>query len=207
VQSIREVVWECLTTSRSTTTVAYRQRHSVDNTQPLYLYRDENGDWCVGRYLLVGSSPSGLLNRTKSDSVPSTNWLYYDGEEMQSDPELTVSTSLPSICPVINISLHGAAARVQPRAGGEYRPTGEWSAGHPVFFNGHRYLCVMPGRTVWSVGTSPHSTVSKLQSGSVTWCPTSPRAALNQRVNMSSWQYSDSGDWQDGENGALILLT
>jgi len=184
---------------------AYRQRHSVANTQPQYLYRNDYGYWCVSDKL--GDSSCGLLNRT-SDTVPSINWLYWNSKEgWSSDPELTVSTSLPSVCPVIKISLSGAAARAEPRAGGEYRPTGEWSAGHPVFFNGHRYLCVMPGRTVWSVGTSPHSTVSKLQSGSVTWCPTSPRAALNQRVNMSSWQYSDSGDWQDGENGALILLT
>ena len=100
---------------------AYRQRHSVANTQPNYLYRSDFGTWCVAKEL--GSSSHGLLYSTKSDKVPvpSINWLYADGEgKWQSDPELTISTSLPSVCPVINISLHGAAAREQSRAEGEY---------------------------------------------------------------------------------------
>jgi len=109
---------------------AYTQRDFVANTQPYYLYRNDYGDWCVGEEL--GSSSSlALLNRTKSDTVPSTNWLYNDGKGgWLSDPELTVSTSLPSVCQVINISLHGAAARAWSSAGGEYIPTGEWSVGH-----------------------------------------------------------------------------
>ena len=132
---------------------AYRQRHSGTKTKPNYLYRDEYDGWCVGKEL--GSSSSiGLLNKTKSDTLPSTNWLYFNGKgqgNWQSDPELTLSTSLPSVCPVIKISLHGTAAKRYPRAGGEYRPTGGWSCGHPVFRNGDRYLCVVPWGTAWSV--------------------------------------------------------
>ena len=107
---------------------------------------------------------------------------------------------------MINISLHGAAARAQPRAGGEYRPTGEWSAGHPVFSNGEKYLCVRPGKTSWSVSFIPDSKGAVLQSGSVTWCPTSPRAALSHRFNQSSWQYSDGEVWKDGDIRVYIFL-
>ena len=45
-------------------------------------------------------------DRTKSDTEPSTNWLYADGTRgWHSDPMLTVNTSLPSVCPAIKISL------------------------------------------------------------------------------------------------------
>ena len=176
---------------------AYRQRHTVANTQPQYLYKSDVGAWCVGS-VLGESSSLGLLNRTKSDTVPSTNWLYYDGKDWSSDPMLTVSTSLPSVCPAIKISLHGAAARAQPWCGGEFRHAGDWSAGHPVYSNGHMYLCVGPGRTSWAVRPSPDSKDAGLQSGSVTWCPADDRAAINDRLNRSSWQYGDSG-WHDGD--------
>ena len=42
---------------------AYRQRHSVANTKPQYLYKSKRGDWCVGEEL--GGSTLGLLNKTK----------------------------------------------------------------------------------------------------------------------------------------------
>ena len=187
---------------------AYRQRHTVANkllaffvgtyTQPQYLYKDEDGDWCVGEEL-GGSSSLGLLNRTKTDSVPNTDWLYGDGKEWTSDPKLTVSTSLPSVCPEINISLHGAAARAQSRAGGEYKPTGEWSSGHPVFSNGELYLRVRSRGTAWYVSSRPESGYARSRSGSVTWCPTNPRAAFSHRDNIRSWQYADSGAWHDGD--------
>ena len=200
---------------------AYIQRHSVANTQPYFLYRDDSGDWCVS--VVLGSSSCFLRNKTQSDSVPCNNWQYFGfggwksrwKGRWKSDPEMTASTSLPSVCPVINISLHGAAARAQPRAGGEYRPTGEWSAGHPVFSNGDLYLCVRPGLTGWSVRDSPDNLGAKLVSGCVTWCPTSPRAALShrdsqyfdydtlawQRDNQRSWQYFDYDTlgWQEGD--------
>jgi len=177
---------------------AYRQRHSVANPQPQYLYRDEDGDWCVSYKL--GSSLVSLLNRTKIDTVPSTNWLHAYGKDAygkarrgwSSDTELTISTSLSSISPVINISLQGETASENERAlQGEYKPTGEWSAGHPVYGRyGRFYLCVKAGRTSWSVSSSLDNTEVILQSGSVAWCPTSLR---------SSWQYWKYGEWHDGE--------
>ena len=42
---------------------AYRQRHSVANPQPRYLYRNENGYWYVG-YELGSSYSYYLLNTT-----------------------------------------------------------------------------------------------------------------------------------------------
>ena len=100
-------------------------------------------------------------------------------------------------CPVMNISLYGAAS--WSRAGGEYRPTGEWSAGHPVFSNGDKYLCVRPGKAVWSVRDSPDSEYGVLKSGSVTWCPTSPEAAISHRDNISSWRYKEWHQWRGGK--------
>ena len=186
---------------------AYRQRHTVANTQPGYLYKDDGGAWCVGP-VLGESSLRGLLNRTKSDTVPSTNWLRADGKGgWPSDPMLTVSTSLPSVCPAIKISLHGAAARAQPGSGGEFRHAGDWSAGHPVYSNGHKYLCVKPGKTVWGVTYSLDSKGGGLQSGSVTWCPADDRAAISQRLNRSSWQYGDHSGWHDMMVADMEILT
>ena len=185
---------------------AYRQRHSVAGTQPCpcFLYR-EDGDWVVGPVL--GGEDCELLNSTRSDSVPTNNWLYVDyDEEWQSDPEITVTTSHPSVCGLISISLHGAAATAQPETGGEYRATGDWSAGRPVFSNGLRYLSVGPGWSQWYVTDTLDSSVrARLESACVTWCPASPRAAVSHsrrfHGNMkkqSSWKYwnniYDKGD-------------
>ena len=81
---------------------AYRQRHTIPRTHPKYLYKHDGGDWCVGEEL--GDAPRYLKNTTPSDSVPPNNWQYGEGY-WQSDPELTVTTSLPSVCEVIRISL------------------------------------------------------------------------------------------------------
>ena len=82
---------------------AYKQRHTVAGTQPYYLYRDDRGDWRVGKEL--GRLTRALKNSTRSDSVPTNNWLYADGG-WKSDPELTMTSSHPSVCGVITISLH-----------------------------------------------------------------------------------------------------
>lgn len=180
---------------------AYRQRHTVAGTQPWYLYKrvGVGGNWGVGEEL--GGSAIGLWNKTRSDSVPTNNWQYSHDRKWKSDPELTVTTSLPSVCGVIRISLHGAAATAQPETGGDYRPTGDWRAGRPVFSNGLTYLCVMPGGTVWGVRDRPDSDWqgTRLRSVCVTWCPASPRAAVSHRVNISSWRYLKYIDWHEGD--------
>ena len=33
----------------------------------------------------------------------------------------------------------------------------------------------------------------------VTWCPSSPKAALSQSDKQSSWQYDNGRDWRDGD--------
>ena len=141
---------------------AYRQRHTVADTQPRYLYRNYHGNWLVGEELGGSAgglqSPTvtpwwssvvfgGLLNGTKSPTVPPDNWQYYAGSKggWQSDAELTRSSYLPSVCETVQISLGGAAARAHPSAAGDFRATGDWSAGRPVFSNGLTYLCVRPG--------------------------------------------------------------
>ena len=175
---------------------AYRQRHSVAGTQPWYLYRADSGNWRVGGEL--GGSYPVLLNRARSYSLPTNNWLYSYGE-WKSDPEMTVTTSHPSVCGVITISLHGAAATAQPETGGEYRATGDWSAGRPVFSNGVTYLCVKPGGTKWGVTDSPDGGLVRLRSRGVTWCPASPRAALSHSKNRSSWKYRNDSRYCEGD--------
>ena len=136
---------------------AYRQKHSVPGTQPYYLYRTDSGNWRVDEEL--GGLSFNLQNRTRSDSVPTNNWLYYDYDSKggwKSDPEMSVTTSHPSVCGVITISQHGEAT-AQPETGGKYRATGDWRAGRPVFSNGVRYLCVVPRGTRWCVRDSPDS--------------------------------------------------
>ena len=131
--------------------------------------------------------------------MPSNNWEYYD-HEWQPDPSLTVTTTHPPVCGVIRISLHGAAARAQAETGGEYRATGDWRAGRPVFSNGLTYLSVRPGWAEWGVTDTPDSDEARLVSGCVTWCLASPRAALSHRFNTSSWRYSDDNyDWREGD--------
>ena len=116
----------------------------------------------------------------------------------QIDPEITVTTSLPSVCGVIRISLHGAAATAQPETGGEYRATGDWSAGRPVFSNGLTYLSIWPGGTGWWITDSPDSYWHpRLKSGCVTWCPASPRPAVSQ--NQSSRRYWNNTGYLDGD--------
>merc|ERR1719436_1905019 len=111
---------------------AYRQRHTATLAgKPLYLYRAEPGIWCVGREL--GGASVGLVNKTNSSSVPTDNWLCSTEYSWQPDPQMSVTTSLSSVCGLISITLLGAAARVQPETGGEYRATGAWSGGRPVF--------------------------------------------------------------------------
>ena len=91
---------------------------------------------------------------------------------------------------VIRISLHGAAARAQYETREEYRPMGDWSAERPVFSNGVTYLCVTPEYTVWMVTDTPdYDGDIRLESGCVTWCPASPRAAVSYSDNVSSWRY------------------
>ena len=87
---------------------AYTQRHSGGN--PLYLYRDDKGYWYV--CLELGNSSVGhvLLNKTQCDFELTTNWLYYSYDNWSSDPELPTSISLPSVKPMIKISLDGVAA-------------------------------------------------------------------------------------------------
>jgi len=177
---------------------AYRQRHTVAG-EPLYLYRAQPGEWRVGRKL--GGSAVGLLNRTDSHSVPTSNWLYDAEHGWQSDPELTITTSLPSVCGVISISLLGAAATAHPSCGGKYRATGDWSAGRPVFSNGTRYLRVRPGWNHWEVTDQvkkESSSRSKIKSSSATLCPASHKSG-----SWSYWEY-----WTYNSNGnAYIRLT
>merc|ERR1711874_298109 len=158
---------------------AYRQRHTVAG-EPLYLYRAQPGEWRVGRKL--GGSALGLLNRTNCHSVPTSNWLYDAEHGWQSDPELTITTSLPSVC-------------------GKYRATGDWSAGRPVFSNGSRYLRVRPGWNHWEVTDQvkkESSSRSKIKSSSATLCP-----ASHQSGSWSYWEY-----WTYNGNGnAYIRLT
>ena len=178
---------------------AYRQRHTVAGTQPYYLYRDEEGDWIVGPEL--GGTSCCLLNTTKNETVPRKNWLYAvdDDDDWVPDPKLNLSSSLPSVCGDINISLDGPAASAKPETEGEYRPTADWRAGHPVFSNGVTYLTVVPRCSKWQVTYSPESDVATLQSGSVSWCPASTRAALSFSDNQSLWQYSYNGLWHNGD--------
>jgi len=177
---------------------AYRQRHTVAG-EPLYLYRAEPGEWCVGRKL--GGSAVGLVNRTNSDSVPTTNWLYDAEDGWQSDPQLTITTSLPSVCGVISISLLGAAATAHPGYEGKYKATKDWSAGRPVFSNGTKYLRVRPGWNHWEVTDQvkkENSSRSKIKSSSATLCPASHKSG-----SWSYWEY-----WTYNSNGnAFIRLT
>ena len=124
-----------------------------------------------------------------------------------------MTTVLPSVCGVITISLHGAAAAAHPKTGGEYRATGDWSAGRPVFSNGVTYLYVVPGGTEVGVADRPDSGLWRLRSGCVTWCPASPRATFSHRDNQSSWEYYDKDfedddyDDRDGWRGGDIRVT
>ena len=67
---------------------AYKQKHTIAGPMQHFLFRQDNGDWCVSKKL-GSSSEIGLLNRTKSDSVPETNWLYFNGKDWLQDPKLT----------------------------------------------------------------------------------------------------------------------
>ena len=63
-----------------------------------------------------------LLNRTQSDFVQTTNWLYYSDDNWSSDPKLTISTSLPSVSPMIKISLMEQQPEYSPGLGGSTDP-------------------------------------------------------------------------------------
>merc|ERR1711953_80383 len=170
---------------------AYRQRHTATLAgDPLYLYRAEPGKWRVGGQL--GGSSTVLVNKTESNFVPSNNWVFYTGDSWQSDPEITVTTSLP-VCGVITITLVGAAATAQPETEGKYRATGLWSAGRPVFSNGATYLRVRPGTARWEVTDQVKKfSQSKVLSTAASWCPASVRAGTWKYWDY--WTYNGSGN-------------
>jgi len=177
---------------------AYRQRHTAATVagEPLYLYRAEPGIWCVGPDL--GGPSTGLANRTNSGSVPPDNWLCSTEYSWQSDPTMSLATSLPSVCGMINITLLGAAAKA-PETEGKYSATGQWSAGRPVFSNGRTYLRVRPGANQWEVTDQVKKlTKSKILSSSATTsCPASNRAG--------TWKYWDYWTFNGNGNAQIWL--
>ena len=133
--------------------------------------------------------------------MPSHNWLRGDrtskDKEWQLYPELKLSTSLPSVCGVIKISLHGEIAREMPGVAGEYRPT----AGGPVLKKGVRAL--WRGWYEWIVHTDGPDRLDVLLSGCVNWCPASYTPAVD-RDEKRKWRYEDTGiEWI----GSYIRLT
>ena len=113
---------------------AYRQVHNVSETKANYIFKSDSGNWLAGEEL-GNSSYVYLKNSNSSPAPPRSGWQYWDGSEWRSDPDLsivTISDTSTHICPVINISARGAAAKKQPDALGQFTLTNQFSAGRPV---------------------------------------------------------------------------
>ena len=182
---------------------AYRQVHDINETDPHYLYKYDDGDWQIGEEL--GGSSAGLYNTNSSPAPPRSGWKYWNGDEWRSDTELTakpISDTSTLICPVININASGIAEEKSSDYMGQFTLTSKFSAGHPVYANTRgKKLRVHPGFSVWGVGDSVESGDDGIHSGGAgTLCPASARSRYNKRDNYDSWQYVDDNfEWQDGD--------
>ena len=182
---------------------AYRQVHNVIATKSYYLYKYDTGAWHVSDEL--GDSGGGLFNSNTSPAPPRSGWQYWEvniGED-RADPNLsivTISDTSTRICPIINISARGAAARKVPDYLGRFTITNQFSAGRPVYRNNRgKYLRVLPGTPDWSVSDNVVTDDQRIWSGAAAGlCPASDRSRYNKRRNINSWQYWDNG-WRDGD--------
>ena len=133
--------------------------------------------------------PSNRLFKIYKDpSQTKTIWISFVYYVVQP----IILSSLPSVRPEVFISLddplNSLAAKAEPRAGGAFKPTGEWSCGHPVFSDGALYLCCVPGDSGWSLRLSPDdSDPAILPSGLVIWGTPSPRAVTeNEKIRSEN---------------------
>ena len=66
-----------------------------------------------------------------------------------------------------------------------------------VYFNGHAYLRVPTGYTVWIVHAEKDSGVGGILSGRATTCPCSNEAGPSRKMGWDWWQYAvNSVDWK-----------
>ena len=166
----------------------YRQRDTVEGGESLYLYRATNGMWAVGLDL---EGEVGISSTLESDSVPSEGWECYDGGQWLQDPGLTVTRGPLSPCDSVKLELRGEALQSQSHCGGVYLPTGDWSAGHPVFKHSLRERYLSVGWRGWRVTMALASRCSILDSRATAWCPADPRASRSLWSGRYSWIHSD----------------
>lgn len=180
----------------------YRQLSTV-NGEPIYLYKDDEGDWLASNEL--GLNGGELLNTNKSPTPPRSGWYFGDGSEFNSDrliSVVSVSDSSDILCPVITISATSReAARRVSNYLGQFRFTGGFSQGRPIYRNFYnKYLFVHPDYPNWGVADSLDTGVDHIHSGSAPdLCPASARSAYNSIWNAKSWTWRVGDTLTDGE--------
>ena len=134
----------------------------------MVIYRRKKGDWVIGPGL---GGTRALENASKTESVPLTGWMFFDGDKIRDDPELKISPDQPPACGEITISASGDAAVEQSECVGVYTPTQMFSAGRRVFKHQtqERYLYVRPlafNFTGWKVKSTDGAKEARLVQGS-----------------------------------------
>ena len=183
----------------------FSQLNDVDTEgEPYKIYKHVGGGWRAGPVL--GDTACGLLNSSTTATVPESGWQYGDGTgTWPHDAGLRVTRVgdySPLLCGTITISATGEAARVRGDCMGEFHPNGQFSAGRQVFHcqETGKYLTVRPGRAGWGVCDSVNSEADGVASGCAPGlCPALSRAAVNDRVNIKSWQYAFNGQRHNAE--------
>ena len=132
----------------------YKQVTTEENAAPRYLYQEVNNQqWMVGP--VPGKSDGWLLNRMKSETVPSSGWLWGDGKSWHDDPSIRVTPGkLPSLCDTIIITGKGEVTNKQPKSLGTFSKTEKWFNGKPVWINSESgYYLNSDNDSRWSVGS------------------------------------------------------
>ena len=96
-----------------------------ENYKPRYLYPVDDV-WCVSETL--GEKKEGLFlkNPTKSQTLPTTGWMYSNGKSWTADPSLVISPGPLTLCKSLTATSDSL---------GEFSRTELWWNGKPVFRN------------------------------------------------------------------------
>ena len=183
----------------------YKQFHTGTDGTQIFMYRDDHGYWMASEKLGANGSPDSgyLCNTIKSSRPPRSGWQYSNNgwptDHLMSAVSVTNMTEL--ICPVITISATVRATRKLPFYLGQYRVSGQYSCGKPVYTNSYnKYLSVSPGNVDWTVADDMDMSDAVIRSGSAPGlCPASARSSYNKRRGQTSWQWWDGDQWRQGE--------
>lgn len=136
----------------------YKQVATEEHWDPsgrfsIYIYRASDEVWYISG--TPGKIAGWMKNTSKSETLPLTGWMYWNGKQWCSDPSVKIqfgSLSPDQQCGDVRIQMRGAAADKWPKCGGLFTKTDKYFNGKPVFVNNQSLYLHSSGVGTWSVG-------------------------------------------------------